>query len=210
MQDIIPGAERFDLDAGALSLDFVNTLDNRYDEQPEELVTGYDDLLAFAAQTGAVDAATVSRLAGLAREHPDAAEATRADAVALREALFRIFAAIAAGSAPGQPDLDALTPWVDRVCPRGGLRSEGDRVVWSWESIDLADPASLDRPLWPVVHDATELLLHGDTSRLRECAAHDCGWLFIDTSRNRSRRWCSMQSCGNRAKVSHFRERHRA
>ena len=209
MPDSIPVAERFDLDAGALSLDYVNTLDDRYDEQPAERIRDYDDLLAFAEAAGAVDADEAGQLAALALAQPGAAATLLAEALVLRETLFPIFAATAAGSAPDQADLDRLTPWVGRVCRHGWLRAEGDRVTWEWEAIDEDDPASLDRPLWPVVHDAVELLTHGDTSRLRECAAHDCGWLFLDTTRNRSRRWCSMQTCGNRAKVSHFRERQR-
>lgn len=210
MPDSTPDSERFDLDAGALSLDFVNTLDGRYDEQPQERIASYDDLLAFAVAAGAVDANERGPLAALAAARPDTTATVLNEALALRETLFPIFAAVAAGRAPEQADLDALTPWVDRACPHGWLRVEDSRVIWSWEAIDPDDPASLECPLWPIVHDAVELLLRGDTSRLRECAADDCGWLFLDTTRNRSRRWCSMQTCGNRAKVSHFRERQRA
>lgn len=203
-------ANRFDLTGGALSLDFVNTLERRYDEQPEELLVGYDDLLAFAEETGVIDGVEARRLAGLARERPADAAVLLAETLVLRETLFRIFATVAAGRLPQQADLDALTPWLSRTCRHGRLLVQDERVVWGWQALDPADSATLDRPLWPIVYDAVELLAHGDTSRLRECAADNCGWLFIDTTRNRSRRWCSMQTCGNRAKVSHFRERHRA
>lgn len=209
MADAFPGTERFDLDTGVLCLDFVNTLGGRYDDEPDDLLARYADLLAFGVAAGSVEAGDARRLAALAERHPGVATRTLAGARAARETLFAIFSAVAASGVPQQADLDALAPWIGRAGSRQRLRVEGDAVVAAWAPIDDSDPASLDYPLWPVIHDAIDLLTHGDPSRVRECAADDCGWLFLDTSRNRSRRWCSMQSCGNRAKVSHFRERQR-
>jgi predicted RNA-binding Zn ribbon-like protein len=64
--------------------------------------------------------------------------------------------------------------------------------------------------LWPIVLAAAELLTSAGRARVRECAAHGCGWLFLDTSRSQRRRWCTMASCGNRAKARRFYERTRA
>src|ERR687888_470126 len=85
-----------------------------------------------------------------------------------------------------------------------GVREAADghdaALAWSW-----ADAAvRLDAPLWPLVRLAAELLVGPELERVRECAAGDCRWLFLDTSKNRSRRWCDMKSCGNRAKVRRF------
>ncbi len=78
--------------------------------------------------------------------------------------------------------------------------------AWTWAD----DPNALDRMLWPLVRSAAELLVTGDLSRVRVCGGERCGWLFVDTSKNRSRRWCDMQDCGNVAKVRRFRTRQHA
>ncbi|HYR09186.1 MAG TPA: CGNR zinc finger domain-containing protein, partial [Longimicrobium sp.] len=83
------------------------------------------------------------------------------------------------------------------------VRAEGGEFAWGWE-----EGAELDRVLWPVVRDAAELLVSGDLRRVGKCCGDNCDWLYLDTSRNRSRRWCDMQSCGNRAKAR--RHYHRA
>jgi predicted RNA-binding Zn ribbon-like protein len=96
-----------------------------------------------------------------------------------------------------RPDLDPGVP----------DRADGDEAAFAWT---WAEPASrLDAPLWPLVRQAAELLVGADLKRVRECAASDCRWLFLDTSKNHSRRWCDMKSCGNRAKVRRFYRRKR-
>ncbi|MEX2314914.1 MAG: ABATE domain-containing protein [Thermomicrobiales bacterium] len=194
----------FDLDAGILALDFANTLDGRYDPVPRELLRGYDDVLAFSLLAKTLDQSAADRLAELASRSPDAAELQLRDARELRESIFGVFSAVAGGDEPQDVDLDALNRFQAKAMSRGKLVHAADGFGWGWEDDD-----ALDRPLWPLVRSAVDLLLTGDRRRLRECAAADCGWLFYDTSRNQSRRWCSMQSCGNRAKVQQFRERRR-
>lgn len=198
---------RFDLSAGTLALNFVNTLEGRYDDQPGEMLPAYGEIIAFMEASGVIDERHASRLRKASRAHPKAATASHADAVRLREALFGVFHAIAEERDAPADDLAALNVFLSRTLPHGRVVAGNARdFVWQWES----DETDLTGPLWPIAYDALELLLHGPLDRVRECAADDCGWLFIDTTRNRARRWCSMQSCGNRAKVQHFRERARA
>ena len=78
----------------------------------------------------------------------------------------------------------------------------GERFAWDWTPEN-----ALDRVLWPVVRDAAELLSGEDLDRVGRCADANCGWLFLDTSRNHSRRWCSMKDCGNRAKARRHYQR---
>jgi predicted RNA-binding Zn ribbon-like protein len=194
----------FDLDAGIVALDFANTLDGRYDPQSKEHLREYRDLLVFSLLAGTLDQPLAGRLAVAAEGSPEPAEQQLRHAKKLREAIFGVFSAIAAGNVPRAADLDALNAFHQRAMSRGKVMYTCEGVDWDWEDDD-----ALDRPLWPLVRSAVDLLLTGDPRRLRECAADDCGWLFYDTSRNQSRRWCSMQSCGNRAKVQQFRERKR-
>lgn len=194
----------FDLSAGALCLDFANTLDARRDPVPREDLASYQDLVEFARQSGAVSPETAERLAELGEQRPIDARAALAKAIALRETIFRIMEAVAAERDPDADDLAALNAALSEALPYGRVVPAGEGFDWRWQEL----PGALDQMLWPVAHSAMELLTGGDLGRLRECAADDCGWLFIDTTRNHSRIWCDMKTCGNRAKVARYRERH--
>lgn len=199
-------ASSFDLDSGSLPLDFANTLDDRAGSIPVEGLPDYAALLAFALATESLGAGEHAALAVLAAGDPVGASDVHRVALALREAIFRLFAAVAAGEPPAPPDLAVLNAAHARAVSRGGVAPAGDGEHFAWRWDDVHD---LARPLWPVAREAVQLLLTADLHRLRECAADDCRWLFLDTTRNRSRRWCSMQTCGNRAKVHEFRRRAR-
>jgi predicted RNA-binding Zn ribbon-like protein len=198
-------AHIFDLDAGALCLNFANTLEGRVDPVPRERLGDYAALLGFGRQTDTLSDAESAALTDAAAREPRAAAATYSAAIALREAIFRLFSAIAADEAPNDADLAALNAAYAAANAHGAIAHHDDHFDWVWE----ADSTALERPLWPIAQAAAELLLEGDLSRVRQCAADDCAWLFYDTSRNHSRRWCSMSSCGNRAKVGNFRKRER-
>jgi predicted RNA-binding Zn ribbon-like protein len=194
----------FDLDAGIVALDFANTLDGRYDPEPNDHLREYRDLLVFSLLAGTIDQPEADRLAAATGRLPEPAEQQLRQVRKLREAIFGVFSAIAASEPPPEGDLDVLNAFHQRAMSRGKVVSTPEGITWDWEGEE-----ALDRPLWPIVKSAVDLLLTSDQRRIRECAADDCGWLFYDTSRNQSRRWCSMQSCGNRAKVQQFRERKR-
>jgi predicted RNA-binding Zn ribbon-like protein len=194
----------FDLDGGHLALDFANTLEGRFDETPRELLRTYADLVHFAEASGLLAMEAAERLHAAAAQRPDHAAQALAAARTLREALFGVFSALAAEQAPPPDALATLNAALKAALPHGQVTHDQVAGIWVWAWEETGD---LSAPLWPVAHAAAELLIHGPLDRLRECAADDCGWLFIDTTRNRARRWCSMQTCGNRAKVQQFRAR---
>jgi len=193
----------FDLSGGVLCLDFANTWSDRGRPDTDHL-REYSDLLAFARQTGALRGNEEDRLAGRAAGDPQAAAAALAQACDLREDLYRIFSAITASRAPADSDLERLNAALPEAFSRLRLQSRGGDLVWAWAAPD--DP--LEAPLWPILRSAAELLTSEERKQVRECAGTACTWLFLDRSRNRSRRWCSMESCGNRAKARrHYRRR---
>jgi len=122
----------------------------------------------------------------------------------LRQAIFDVFRAIAGQHAPATGDLDVLNKyWRSASIHRSVAHADGNfRRVWVMDEND-----ELDRPLWGVVASAEELLTSGEVGLVRECDADTCSWLFLDHSRNRSRRWCDMKTCGNRAKAKRHYER---
>ena len=197
---------QFELTGGRLCLDFANTLDNRRALQPQERLNRYADLVAWSRQTGVLRQAEAHRLLREAARCPRAALAVIEAAIELREAIFEIFAAAVAGKKPSATSLARLNEHVARALGRLRLAPAKNGYAWSW----AAEFGGLGRMLWPVARSAAELLTSPELSAVRECAAEECGWLFLDRSKNRSRRWCDMKVCGNRSKVRRYYQRTRA
>lgn len=197
-------APSFELDSGLLALDFTNTVHDWTDPTPRDDFSQYTDLLAFGQQAHLIHDAELEHLAEVAARRPREATATLALAKAVRETIFRIMSALASGGYPDEDDIYSIQTQLNEALTNRRLVSSGRRFHWEWTS--AACP--LDRPLWPVIQSAVDFLTDGDIDRLRMCAADDCSWFFIDNSRNKSRKWCSMETCGNRAKIARYRERH--
>jgi predicted RNA-binding Zn ribbon-like protein len=186
----------FEQTGGALCLDLANTVNNRL-TAARELLGSYEDLLAWAEQAGVVTAEEGAALRSEAARRPADAQAALEGARALREAIFAAFSAVARGQAAPAGALAMLDAALGPSLARRRIEVGGGRFTWGWR---LGDGA-LDALLAPVVESAAALLTSADLSRVRECESETCGWLFIDRSRNQSRRWCDMSVCGNRAKV---------
>ena len=191
----------FDLSGGRLCLDFCNTIGWRGSEGPNEHLGSYGDFVAWAEQSRAVTAREARALLKRAASHPPQARAALAAALELREALYRVFAAIASGRSPRTPDLAIVNAAVPSAFERSRLvaSKDGFTLAASVTDDDLA------APLTPIVRSAVDLITSPDVERVRICAAAACAWLFLDTTKNRARRWCDMKTCGNREKVRRFR-----
>lgn len=183
---------------GNLCLDFVNTIEGRIGPDPEEFLNNYPDLVHWGEHVNLLDTAQSSALLDEAEKSPVAAAACFETAIALREALHRIFLAQAHDGQPPQDDLELLKRAYLNALSHADLSQTADGYEWQWRAEELA----LERVLWYVAQAAIELLSSSDVERVKECpGAHDCGWLFFDASKNQSRRWCSMEGCGSRVKM---------
>lgn len=195
----------FDTDAGELCLSFANTADWHASEHTVEGLKNYSHLLDWGIVTGTITREKAQHLAQIAGRTPDAAESTLQKAIVLREAVYRIFSAIANHQSVAEDDMNILNDFISQTFTYIRVSGSGTKFDLSWgEETD-----TLDQILWPVIHSATELLTAGQLDRVGQCDDdRGCGWLFYDHSRNRSRRWCSMETCGNRAKVQrHFEKK---
>jgi predicted RNA-binding Zn ribbon-like protein len=193
-------------DGGHLALDFVNTLGGLLVAAPnpeDEFLNDYDDLLGWSRLTGVLDQGGAERLARVARRRPAEAARALSDALELRGLVDRVFRSIADGGAPAEGDLARLRNEATRALERGRLTPHGRAFEWSWPQ-----SGELEAPLRPLAYAAVELLTTGPLERLRCCAR--CRWLFLDESRNRSRRWCSMEECGTAVKKERYVARRRA
>lgn len=183
---------------GVTCLDFVNTVDPRHDDQRDDCLRSYPQLLRWAEEARLLTAEECARLKVRSQEEPDLADAVHLRALELREALYRLFTA-----QPARGDLARLTDEAHRAWGTAELARTAGGWAWLWDA-----PTELDRALWPVARSAAELLTSARLGRVRECEGPSgCGWLFLDTSKNGRRRWCDMRVCGNRAKARRHRER---
>lgn len=190
---------------GRLGLDFANTADWHASDHPVESLTSYSDLVAWSQQVGILTDHQAQRLLKEAARRSGDAAAVLERAIALREAIYRIFSAISHGRPPQAADLAIFNAELSESLAHSRIVSTAEGFAWDWARAEDA----LDRMLWPVVHDAAALLTSEELDRVGQCADDRCGWLFFDTSRNRSRRWCSMEDCGNRAKARRHYQRKR-
>jgi predicted RNA-binding Zn ribbon-like protein len=201
-----PADAPFEFSAGRLCLDFVNTVSGHRAIRPRERLHRYADLLAWAHQAGLLTQQEVDDLLEQAARHPEAARQTFERALELRQALYRIVTALDHGDAPDPGDQSVLNRELSTALAHSRLVPAPAGFEWGWAQ----DPTALDRVLWPVTRSAADLLTTSELAAARECATETCGWLFLDTTKNRSRLWCD-QSCRNRAKARRrYRQRRQA
>lgn len=179
---------------GNLALDFVNTVDG---DPGIEMLRGYGDLAAWSVRVGLFFAEEGGLLVREAGRRPEEAETVYRDALRLRGALYGVFRAVAEGEDAPEGGLETLRGYEREALSRGKLVQGDGGFAWEWQ-----DGLDLARMLWPVAHAATGLLTSGDLNRLKLCAG--CYWLFLDASKNHSRRWCTMEVCGRDEKVRRY------
>jgi predicted RNA-binding Zn ribbon-like protein len=180
-----------------LCLDFANTLAWR-GSAPSESLHGLPDLLRWCASSGSLLAGAIEGSETWADRHPAQAAAIFRGAIAIRETTYRIFHAAASGNAPADDDLSALNRALKETPARRALQRIGAGFGWRVEG---RRPATASTLLAPALWSAGDLLTGPQLARVRECANDKCVWLFLDDSKNGTRRWCSMTACGNRAKA---------
>lgn len=185
-----------------LCLDFANTLGWR-GSAPSETLHGLPDLMQWAASSGsllagAIDGHGAWGSAAWAERHPAEAAAIFLRTIATRETIYRIFHAVASGGAPGDDDLLELNRALQETPARSALQRIGAGFGWR---IEAKRPPAAPALLAPALWSAGDLLAGPQLGRVRECANDKCLWLFLDESKNGTRRWCSMSACGNRAKA---------
>jgi predicted RNA-binding Zn ribbon-like protein len=191
-------------DSGALCLDFVNTLSRRSTDQPHEWLNSFDDLIELAEIAGALtnNEARAMRQSGTITQEAGVSLLQRAHG--LREAVYQVFMAGADSTSPPEEATDILNTELRVANGKRSLQWNGEGFMWQITP-GAAEP---DKILWAVALSAAELLNSPNLQRVGECQSPDCGWLFLDTSKNHSRRWCSMEDCGNREKArKHYRRK---
>lgn len=194
-------AGTYEPEAGRLCLDFANTVSWRGSDRRHDWLSSYSNLVDWGKLVDVLTDEEAQLLHQAATRDPVEAEKVLEKAVALREALYNIFSAVSTGLSPNSADLHTLNVALRGASAYVQIISSNDGLDWAWGGYG----DELDRMLWPVARSAANVLTGEDIQRVGECQGDGCGWLFMDMSRNRSRRWCDMHECGNRAKaVRHY------
>jgi predicted RNA-binding Zn ribbon-like protein len=185
---------------GGLCLDFVNTVDCYGCADPGEYLNTYHDLVAWSRHVGTITHDEAETLFQKAAEHPAEAKTAHRRAIELREVIYNIFSATLEGRSHAEKDLAVFNDLLSKTMMRSQIvRTKGG---FHWDM--TGNKAKLSWILNPVIRSAADLLISEEFKRIKKCADPICGWLFLDLSRNRSRRWCDMRDCGNRAKANRF------
>jgi predicted RNA-binding Zn ribbon-like protein len=181
--------------SGHPALDFCNTRAGWAAPAVRDYLESYDHLVVWAGSAGLLEQDRVSALRAEAASRPRAAAAALAQARATRDELYRVLM----GS---DAELDAIAAPMRAATRHLRLARRGGAIIW-----EIDPEAGLLSPLLATVWSAGELIVSADRARVEACPGEDCGWLFVN--RSGRRRWCTMSTCGNRAKARRFADRHR-
>lgn len=197
---------------GQLCLDFVNTVGGRVLQKVngtiqwtirEERIKNYEDLIDWSKTIGLVNDSETKRLISLAFKNSKEADLVFRRAYILRESLFGIFRNIMDGKKPQEADVEILNG--ECIIAREHQKLFYTENKFEWNFAPEEDQS--DCIIWPIAINASELLVSNLLDRIHQCPGENCGWLFLDTSKNKSRQWCDMKDCGNLSKVRRFREK---
>lgn len=191
------------LDGGAPCLHFINTVHNWVDEVVPDYLLSPIDIVAWAQKAGILGGVLIKALESWTISNPKRAEHDLKRAKALRALMQRIFYAISQQKKVNPADLQIFNEYLSDLLPAIRLKASQGTFVEEWSY----SGKGFDRILAPVVKDAYDLLLSDKLDRIKNCPS--CGWIFLDTSKNSSRRWCSMKACGSNAKALEWYYRHR-
>ena len=205
-----PAGTLFDLAGGHPALDLVNSLDNRFrSDGPNEMLASYPDLLRFMAESDLLTPQQVHVLGQIAGS--EAAAATLHAVRELREATAGVCYALVAEKTPPPGDIQTLERCFlaanqhRELCwqPPGQDPKAHANITWQWRRAE----SSPSLPTWMLSQAVAELLLSDRVTQIKTCDVATCRWLFLDTSKNHTRRWCNMRVCGNRMKARRFQAR---
>jgi predicted RNA-binding Zn ribbon-like protein len=198
--------KKLGLKFGPLCIDFTNTVFWRLHEEPIEGFKDYSIFLKWGCLIGLLTEPDATHLMQQAEKYPEKASTVLRRVINLREALYRIIVETINVNSPDPGDLDILNSEISEMLQRTELIQLKGKFEWGWE----VGENELDQMLWPILISASEMLTTSNLDRIGICEGDGCGWLFYDQSRNRSRKWCDMGDCGNRAKARRFYQRKRA
>jgi predicted RNA-binding Zn ribbon-like protein len=187
-------------------LDFNNTVSWHSDGAKEERLQTFPDLVEWGREAGTLSIGSAHALKEESKRHPRKAFAALSRALEVRQLIHSVLSDLARGKRVNEVDMASMNARVIEALVATRIAPDGNRTL-TFRRLWSSQPADLYQLMRPALVDAGNLLLSRDLEKIRTCANDQCGWLFLDTSRNHMRRWCEMRVCGNRAKARRHNER---
>jgi predicted RNA-binding Zn ribbon-like protein len=189
---------------GDLSLDFVNTVHDRHEEPLRDLLQNYLDLVTWVYSANALSDIQKEKLLKIGRENQRSADQIHKDALQLREAFYDFLLNLINQDKAFTANIQLINQWLSRAFSNLELAQINGQFVLDWN----AENFELESVLWPIIRTFADLVTSEDINRIKQCT--NCGYLFLDSSKNKSRRWCSMEICGNRVKARRYAKKTRS
>jgi len=197
--DPLEYGNRFEFIGGSLCLDFANTI-NYAGASVNERLKSFADLVGWGCISGLTSLGRAEQLIAEARRRPADAAAALEYARTLRLAVHHVFSATAYGRPPDRLQVAALNAAMRQAAPYLQIKHTPKHFDFDWTT----DAYDLNQIVWPVTWSAVALLTSPQAALVKRCQGESCSWLFLDETKNHSRRWCNMAHCGNRAKASRY------
>lgn len=196
-------SKSFEFISGAECLDLANTIGGARGQTNEiEYLESYQDLLNWGRLKGLLSERQAASLELKSKDHQYEANEVLERTKELRESIYHIFSALASGQILSDSDLLVINRELEYGLHRQRIVWASSGYEWGWE-----EPTELDSILTPIARSAADLITSADLPHVKECTSPSCSWLFVDETKNQSRRWCNMKTCGNRNKLKRFRSR---
>jgi predicted RNA-binding Zn ribbon-like protein len=193
------------LDGGNLSLDFINTISDRFEDPLYDHLSSYSDLLFWAEYAGGIKEHQKKQLLNMRLKNQEKAEKVFGQAQELREAMYRYVDSMIKHERVPNADAQLINEWLADAFSQLALVQSGGEISLDWKNEEMR----LEHVLRPIIRSFAELVTSDFRRRVKKCP--NCGWVFVDQSKNNSRRWCSMETCGNRVKVQrHAKKGHKS
>jgi len=192
------------LDGGNLSLNFVNTIHDRYEEPRQDYLNNYTDLVGWAHYAGGINTVQRNNLLRYSQNQPDETEKIFGEAIQLRETIYSYTLCLINEEKVSSEDAEFINQWLSKAFSNLELTQLKNAYLLDWKE----EHFGLESVLWPIIKSFAELMTSDSRNRIKLCSS--CGWMFVDGSKNNSRRWCSMETCGNRVKARRFAKKNQS
>ncbi|WP_443699114.1 CGNR zinc finger domain-containing protein, partial [Pseudomonas sp.] len=180
--------------AGDRLLDFLNTVDFSGRAGNHNRLTSYSSVVEWSLAAAIIDSAEAQAISLIAANAPFQAKQALIDLVQWRETVYQVFSAVSQKHEPSPEEWRIIEVSIQYAISSASLK-RNDIGIAHWVAVSNG-LTTIPQRLALGLH---ELLASDLVAKIKQCEG--CTWLFIDTSKNHRRRWCSMATCGNRAKA---------
>ena len=186
------------LDGGCFCFDFTNTLHSRTDKSTYDYINTYNDILDWSERVKLLPNERLRVLRRYTDQNKKEAEKKLKEILDKREVLYTVFSSIIRNKIYDQSTTEEFNNTLSDSLSKLRLQINKQKINIGWDENEI----DLMEPLWAVYKNAFDIITSTPINRIKECKA--CGWLFLDKSKNNSRTWCNMQSCGSIEKSKRY------